>query len=38
MILVIVKKRKAQNCYQKCHEISKGKADRVRIVGKFINK
>ena len=38
MILVIVKKLKAHNCYGKCHEISKGKADRVRIVEEFRNK
>ena len=38
MISVIVKSRKARNCYGKCHEISKGKADRVRIVEEFRNK
>ena len=38
MILVLVKERKSQNCYGKCHEISKGKADRVRIVEEFRNK
>ena len=38
MILVIVKKHKAQNCKGKCHEISMEKANRVRIVEELRNK